>query len=90
MASAWFGVPHISGDQIGSFKFSRPPQSEQIKIAGNADEIHHAVERLESIYQRKLTAMAELKQSLLQKAFAGELTAGKKTPIATLKEEEVA
>ncbi len=28
---------------------------------------------LEDIYQRKLDALAELKQSLLQRAFAGEL-----------------
>ena len=31
-------------------------------------------QRLESIYQKKLTALAELKQSILQKAFTGELT----------------
>jgi type I restriction enzyme S subunit len=30
---------------------------------------------LETIYQQKLTALTELKQSILQKAFAGELTA---------------
>jgi hypothetical protein len=38
----------------------------------------------------KLTGPVELKQSLLQKVFSGKLTAGKETPIATLKEEEVA
>ncbi len=30
---------------------------------------------LETLYQQKLTALAELKQSILHKAFAGELTA---------------
>jgi type I restriction enzyme, S subunit len=30
---------------------------------------------LESLYTRKLAAIAELKQSLLQKAFSGQLTA---------------
>ena len=29
--------------------------------------------RLEAIYQRKLDALAELKQSLLQRAFTGQL-----------------
>ena len=29
---------------------------------------------LENIYRMKLAALAELKQSILQKAFAGELT----------------
>ncbi len=31
--------------------------------------------RLESIYEQKLTNLAELKQAFLSKAFAGELTA---------------
>ena len=31
--------------------------------------------RLESIYQQKLSALAELKQSLLDMAFSGKLTA---------------
>ena len=30
-------------------------------------------QNLEAIYERKQSALAELKQSLLQKAFAGEL-----------------
>jgi type I restriction enzyme S subunit len=46
--------------------------------------------RLERIARQKLTALAEFKQSLLQKAFSGELTAGEEIPNATLKEEEVA
>jgi type I restriction enzyme S subunit len=33
------------------------------------------VQRLEAIYQQKLAALNELKQSILQKAFSGELTA---------------
>lgn len=53
------------------------------------NEINAETHRLESIYQQKLTALAELKQSLLQKAFSGELTADKEASGATLKEEEV-
>jgi type I restriction enzyme S subunit len=45
---------------------------------------------LESIYQQKLITLAELKQSLLQKTFSGELPGGKEESTATLKEEEVA
>ena len=41
--------------------------------------------RLEAIYQQKLDALAELKQSILQKAFAGDLTAAD-----AIKEEAVA
>jgi type I restriction enzyme S subunit len=32
------------------------------------------IRMLESIYQQKLEALAELKQSILQKAFTGDLT----------------
>jgi type I restriction enzyme S subunit len=39
------------------------------------DALSGHVNELDSIYQQKLTALAELKQSLLQKAFTGELTA---------------
>jgi type I restriction enzyme S subunit len=38
-------------------------------------EFSSETERLESICSQKLAALAELKQSLLQKAFSGELTA---------------
>lgn len=40
------------------------------------DEIQAALQSFEGIALRKLAALAELKQSLLQKAFSGELTAG--------------
>ena len=52
-----------------------PPLREQQKIAARLDGLSTKIGILESIYQQKLTALAELKQSLLQKAFAGELTA---------------
>jgi type I restriction enzyme S subunit len=32
------------------------------------------IQHLESIYQQKLNDLSELKQSILQKAFSGELT----------------
>jgi hypothetical protein len=35
------------------------------------------MQKLEAIYQQKLLNLVELKKSVLQKAFAGELTTGK-------------
>jgi type I restriction enzyme S subunit len=67
------GVPHISGKQILSFKFGRPPIAEQKAIVQKLDALSAETRRLEAVYQRKLAALAELKQSLLQRAFAGEL-----------------
>jgi len=49
---------------------------EQKAIVESLDAMSLESQRLETIFQQKLSALAELKQSILQKAFAGELTAG--------------
>ena len=71
------GVPHISGKQIQSFKLLKPPLSEQLQISDNLDKLYTETQCLETIYRQKLAALKELKQSILQKAFTGELTADK-------------
>jgi type I restriction enzyme S subunit len=45
----------------------------QINIVAALNEIQKKVEELESLYQQKITALDELKQSLLHQAFSGEL-----------------
>ncbi|WP_233279920.1 restriction endonuclease subunit S [Halomonas lysinitropha] len=60
---------------IKSLPVRLPDLSEQSRIAAEIDNLRNEAQRLEAIYQQKLTALAELKQSLLQKAFSGELTA---------------
>jgi type I restriction enzyme S subunit len=67
------GVPHISGKQIESFQFMRPPMAEQAAIAFEMDELLLGTERLTDIYMQKLGALEELKKSLLHQAFNGEL-----------------
>jgi type I restriction enzyme, S subunit len=49
--------------------------SEQQAIVRKLDALSSETQRLEAIYQQKLDGLAELKQAVLQKAFAGELTA---------------
>jgi type I restriction enzyme S subunit len=51
-----------------------PPLPEQRKIVSSLDSFREETQHLEAIYQQKLDALAELKQAVLQKAFAGELT----------------
>ncbi|MCI5141040.1 MAG: hypothetical protein D3909_04790 [Candidatus Electrothrix sp. ATG1] len=68
------GVPHISGAQIKAFQFGKPTTAIQKKISAELDKLHLETQHLESIYQKKLNALAELKQSILHKAFTGELT----------------
>lgn len=53
---------------------SYPPLDEQLLLVAAFDSLFSAAQRLEAIYQQKLTALAELKQSILQKAFTGQLT----------------
>jgi type I restriction enzyme S subunit len=48
--------------------------SEQERIAASLDDVLFESKRLEAIYQQKLDNLAALKQAILQKAFAGELT----------------
>lgn len=67
------GVPHISGQQIKDFTFTMPPLAEQHCIVSRLDALHRETKRLESHYTRKLADLDELKQSLLQKAFSGNL-----------------
>ena len=52
-----------------------PDIFKQKAITDKLDFLFTQTQHLESIYQQKLTALAELKQSILQKAFTGELTA---------------
>lgn len=50
-----------------------PSRVEQTCIVSQLEAIDVETQRLESIYRRKITALDELKKSLLHQAFAGEL-----------------
>ena len=52
---------------------SFPVLKEQAEITAKLDALHEETQRLESIYQRKLAALDELKKSLLHQAFSGAL-----------------
>lgn len=62
---------------LGTFanqKFPFPNVQTQKIIASQLEELSFETQRLEAIYCQKLAALNELKQSILQKAFTGELT----------------
>jgi type I restriction enzyme, S subunit len=50
-----------------------PPCAEQSRIVNEIEALSTETQRLASIYRQKLAALDELKKSLLQRAFAGEL-----------------
>lgn len=67
--------PNISQKKIRDMIISVPPLAEQSQMVGLLTEMVNQTSRLERINRRKLDSLAELKRSILQKAFAGELTA---------------
>lgn len=51
-----------------------PPLERQRELVATLDSLRKETQRLKSIYQQKLTALDELKKSLLDQAFSGQLT----------------
>lgn len=71
-------VRHTSPAKLGAIAVRFPAtQSKQAEIAGRLNELEAESDRLLAIYIEKQSALNELKQSLLHKAFAGELTTDK-------------
>ena len=68
-------VRHTSPKKLADISISFPTKlSAQKKISAQLNKMESETQHLQSIYQKKLTALAELKQSILHKAFTGELT----------------
>ena len=67
-------VNRISIKEFPSFKVLLPSLKMQKAIAIEVELMSIEIRRLEAIYEQKLAALNELKQSILQKAFTGELT----------------
>jgi type I restriction enzyme S subunit len=53
---------------------------EQANVVGLLDSMSEDVFRLDALYKQKLAAIAELKQSILQRAFSGQLTSSDMIP----------
>jgi len=53
-----------------------PPIEVQKEIVSKLDEFLEQNNKLNNIYQHKLASIEELRKSILQKAFKGELTKG--------------
>ena len=52
---------------------SFPPIEKQNEVVQKLNDLHLEIKKLEAIYQQKINDLEELKKSVLQKAFAGEL-----------------
>lgn len=73
--ATWTGarMPRANMNQVLEFDFALPSIKEQQTIVQKLDALRTETKRLEAIYQKKIDDLEELKKSILQKAFAGEL-----------------
>lgn len=66
----------INIEDLRRLPIKAPPKNHQRDVVKHLDQVSQDDRRLKSLFKRKLAALTGLKQSLLQKAFAGELTTG--------------
>lgn len=66
-------IPQINNYSFQNLRIKYPTLLEQQKIVEQLDKIQYKTKKLEAIYTQKIKECDELKQSILQKAFRGEL-----------------
>jgi type I restriction enzyme S subunit len=66
--------PALNRNVVHPIKVNWPSKDRQVEIVRQVESIATEAQRLQSLYQRKLTEIGDLRQSILQKAFSGELT----------------
>ena len=78
VASSTSGLFTLSVNKVGSLLIPLPPLAEQTRIVGEVERRLSVVEELEAVVSANLQRATRLRQSILQKAFTGELTSGVK------------
>lgn len=68
------GMPKVNRKHLFEYTFYCPPIQEQQTIVKKLDTLSEQTKKLEKIYQQKIKDLDELKKSILQKAFNGELS----------------
>lgn len=69
----WIGQSGINIDKLKKIQIPLPPLKEQEQIAKHLDFVFEKAKALKELYTKELKDYEELKQSLLDKAFKGEL-----------------
>ena len=67
------GMPKVNRKHLFEYSFSLPPIKEQQQIVKKLNSLSAETKKLEGIYQQKINDLEELKKSVLEKAFKGEL-----------------
>lgn len=71
--SARSGMPKVNRDHLFKYRFKLPSLAEQHRITEKLDSLKSETERLDGVYKQKHVNLEDLKQSLLQQAFSGNL-----------------
>jgi len=66
-------INNINQTKLAALPLSLPSLTEQKKIVAKLEALTAETQGLEGIYQKKLAALSELKNSLLHEAFTGNL-----------------
>lgn len=75
-------ISRLYNDNLKNIKISFPKSKEtQQTIVRQLDALRAETQKLEAVYQQKIDDLEELKKSILQKAFAGELKTEKTVAI---------
>lgn len=70
-------IPGISRGDVLNLKMHLPELKDQQDIVCQLEILQAETQKLETLYQKKIAALDELKKSILQKAFQGELETDK-------------
>lgn len=66
-------VPHISPEQIGSFRFVLPPEERQREICRTVEQAQSAISRKTSALMRSLQLLLEYRSALITAAVTGQI-----------------
>jgi len=66
-------IKSLNQGALASLVCSFPPLAQQKLLANQLDRFSNATDRLQGVYEENLSLLDELKQSLLHKAFSGQL-----------------
>ncbi|MFA7122469.1 MAG: restriction endonuclease subunit S [Candidatus Delongbacteria bacterium] len=66
-------MPRANMNAVLDFVIPFPPLKEQQRIVAKLDALSEQTKKLEAVYAKKIADLDELKKSILQKAFRGEL-----------------
>jgi len=77
--------PKLNQAMLNKIPIPFPSLEEQQTIVRQLDALRAETQKLEAVYQKKLNDLDEMKKSILQKAFAGELRSGEAVELKTEK-----